>query len=574
MAAQLPAEINSILLNTAIICIAGLAFALIAHRVRLSPLLAYLVAGLVIGPHGLGLVRDQSNIRFLAQVGVVLLMFALGVQLSLRQLLEMRGPVLVAGLGHTLLAILLGFMIGIIFKFPPAASLVLGYAIALCSSVVLVRLLDDEDAFHTVYGRTALGISVVQDLLAVVMISTLPFLGRTNGGSLTVLGLSLLKAVLFLLVIIVLARAVVPLILNRASSTGSREIFLFTILALSLTGAILSALAGLSLALGAFLAGLIISESIFSQAVLSEIIPLRDVFGLLFFASLGMLLNPVAVFSLWGLVLALLVIAIFGKSLIIYGLLRVVQQHPFIAVITGVSLAQIGEFSFIISSVAQTRGVFPAALNDVVIAIAIISIALNPLLQPATRWLYHRLSLAGITGYPEEPLEVLHPETAPSVLLCGYGRVGHTIGQALDTFRVPFMVIEINRQVVESLQQRGIRAIYGDATSLRLLERAGAGHFSLGVIAVSKSDDVQTIALHLRRICPSMRLLLRSHSEGETALYLALGVTDVVHVELEASLWFVRHVLTTADVDSEIVDAYLQDIRDGYYEALSPPEED
>ena len=570
MEALFPVDINRLLLDTAIIFIAGLVFALLAHRIRLSPLLGYLVAGLVIGPFGLGLVRNEANISFLAEVGVVLLMFALGVQLSLRQLLEMRGAVLVAGLGHTLLAILFGFGITVLFGFPPAVGLVMGYAVALCSSVVLVRLLSEEDAFHTAYGRTALGISLLQDLLAVVLISTLPFLGEA--GSYTSLAFNLLKAVVFLLVIILFARWLVPRILIRASSTGSREIFLFTVLAISLGSAILSAVAGLSLALGAFLAGLIVSESIFSQAVLSEIIPLRDLFGLLFFISLGMLLSPAALLGVWPLVVLLLVVAIAGKSLLIYGLLRAVGQHPYAALITGVSLAQIGEFSFIIAREAQAVEVLPPQLNAVVLAIAIISMALNPVLQPASRWMYRRLARAGVTGYPEETPVV--PEPVPSVLLCGYGRVGHTIGQALDTFRVPFMVIDIDRRTVESLQRRGIHAIYGDAANPRLLQRAGAGHFALGVIAVPRSDDVRTITLHLRQLCPAMRLLVRSHSENETALYFSTGVTDVVHVEMEASLAFVRHVLTTADVDPEIVDAYLQDIREGYYEGMRPREEE
>jgi len=570
--ASFPAEINRLLLDTAIIFLAGLVFALLTHRFRLSPLLGYLIAGLVIGPYGLRLVRNEANISFLAEVGVVLLMFAIGVQLSLRQLLEMRGVVLIAGLGHTLLAILLGFLATELLGFSPATGLVMGYAVGLCSTVVLVRLLSDEDGFHTSYGRIALGISLLQDLLAVVLISTLPFLGKA--GTYSDLLLNLLKAAVFLLGIILVARWLVPFILARVSSTGSREIFLFTVLAISLVSAILSALAGLSLALGAFLAGLIISESLFSQAVLSEIIPLRDVFGLLFFVSLGLLLNPVALLGVWVLALLLLAVAILGKSLLIFGLLRALGQHPYAALITGVSLAQIGEFSFIIAREAQAIGVLPAQLNAAVLAIAIVSMAFNPLLQPASRWLYRRLARTAMTGYPVEEPALIGMGVAPSVLLCGYGRVGHTIGQALDTFRVPFLVIDIDRHEVESLRKRGIHALYGDATNLRLLERAGAGHFTLGVIAVPRSDDVRTIAQHLRRLCPTMRLLLRSHSEGETAHYLALGITNVVHVEMEASLVFVRHVLTTADVDAEIVDAYLADIREGYYEGLEPRKEE
>ena len=565
-------EFNRLLVDTAIIIVAGLLFALVARRLRFSPLLGYLIAGLVIGPYGLGLVRNLGNVSLLAQVGVVLLMFALGIQLSLRQLWEIRDMVLIAGLGHSLLAIIVGLIAGILLGLSHSASLVLGYAVALCSSVVLVRLLSDEDATHTAYGRVALGISVTQDLFAVVLISTLPLLSRGPGVSILEVSLALLRAITFIVIIIIAARWLMPWLLQRISATGSREIFLFTVLAISLTGALLSAWAGLSLALGAFLAGLVISESIYSLAVLSEIIPLRDVFGLLFFISLGMLVNPAWVIAEWPVGLVLLLIAVVGKTGLVYILLRLLRQHPYLALITGVLIAQIGEFSFIIARAAQQAGIISAPLYTVVLAVSIVSIALNPVLLPAAHAVYRRLSQAGIIGYPDM-VEPSRTEDGNSVLICGYGRVGHTIGQALDTFRVPFMVIDIDRHKVEALRRRGIRALYGDATNVRFLERSGATRFALGVIAVDKSEDVHLIALQLRRLCPSMRLLLRSHSERQTERYLALGVADVVHVEMEASLVFVCHVLTRADVDAEIVDAYLDDIRTDYYEALLPPEQ-
>ncbi len=569
MAPSFTLETDRILFDTTIIFIAGLLFALLARRVRLSPLFGYLIAGLVIGPYGFGLVRSEANIRFLADVGVVLLMFAVGVQLSLRQLLEIRTIALVVGLGHTLIAIVLGLAVSILLGVPPFAGLVLGYAIALCSSVVLVRLLSDSDGFHTIIGRQALGISILQDLLAVVLISTLPLLGHSAAPTAGALAASLLKAVLFILGIIVLARWGAPLILNLASVTGSREIFSLTVVVLSLGGAMLSGIAGFSFALGAFLAGLVVSESFFSSAVLAEVMPLRDVFGLLFFISLGMLVNPAIILQSWALLLALLLTAVQGKAALIFGLQLSLRQHPYVALITGVSLAQIGEFSFIIAREAQRLNVISPTLHSIVLAVAIISIALNPLLLLAAQALYRRLRQAGWTGYPQEADIPIPPEEL-SVLLCGYGRVGHYIVQALDTFRVPMMVIDMNRHAVESLHRRGIRAVYGDAANARLLERINAGRYVLGVIAIAEADSVYTVAQHLRRLCPSMRLLLRSHSDHETALYQKMGVEDVVHVELEASLAFVREVLTTADVDTEIVSAYLQDIRDGYYEALRP----
>ena len=236
MSAWMPEGTNILLFDTATVLFAGLLFALIARRLCQSTLLGYLLAGLIIGPYGLKLVHNEVNIRFLADVGVVLLMFALGVQLSLRQFFEVRYTALVVGLGQVILAVILVTLVGIAFGLPPPSALVLGYAIALCSSVVLVRILGDANAFHTSYGRPALGISLLQDLLAVVMIGTLPFLSHTSATSFVPLSMSLLRAAVFLLWIILFARWGAPAILRWASSTGSREVFLLTVVVLSIAG--------------------------------------------------------------------------------------------------------------------------------------------------------------------------------------------------------------------------------------------------------------------------------------------------------------------------------------------------
>ena len=333
----------------------------------------------------------------------------------------------------------------------------------------------------------------------------------------------------------------------------------------------MSGVFGFSYALGAFLAGLVISESVYSQAVLSEILPLRDLFGLLFFVSLGMLVSPTELILQAPLVGFLLFVSILGKALIIFLLVLAFRYHPYTALLVGVSLAQVGEFSFIISREALRLGVISAELNGIILSVALISIGLTPLLLPLARWGYRRLRRSdhGIAIHHDE-IEGVAQAGIASVLLCGYGRVGRTIAQALDTFRIPFLVIDIDRRAVEALHRRGIQAIYGDAANTRLLESLGAEKFQLAVIAVSEPSAVRMITRHLQQLNPAMRLLLRSHTDWETAQYLSLGVEGVVHVELEASLAFIEAVLTSADVDEEIVSAYLQDIRLGYYEGLHP----
>jgi CPA2 family monovalent cation:H+ antiporter-2 len=576
MAEWFPIEVNTLLIDTVLIFTAGLLFAVLARRLRQSPLIGYLLAGILIGPNGLGLVQRAADVPFFADVGVVLLMFALGVQLSLRNLLEVRLAAIGGGLLQITLSIVLGVIVGWLFGLPPFVSLILGYAVALSSSVVLVRLLGEASEFHTKFARAALGISIMQDLMAVVLISTVPFLAQAGGpDSYLLLWIDLIKALLLVVWVIVLARWVAPIILNWASASGSREIFLPTVVVLSLGGAILSGFIGFSYALGAFLSGIVISESLYSQAVLAEVIPLRDLFGLLFFVSLGMLFDPAVVLGLGALALVLLIAAVVGKSLIIFGVLVALRYHPYTALIAGVSLSQVGEFSFVISREALVQGVISPAIHATVLALAIVSIALTPILLPAVRWGYSRLQQRGVgMGWrAEEADELPAPLTldgTTSVLLCGFGRVGRTLVQALDTFRVPFLVVDIDRGAVQSLRRRGIRAVYGDAANPRLLERIDAGHFTLGVIVASERQAVRLIANNLRRLNPAMRLLLRSHTDQETAQFLAMGVDGVVHVELEASLAFVHEVLTTAKVDAEIVAAFLDDIRIGYYEGLLP----
>ncbi len=573
MAAWIPAFSHNLLIDSTIVFSTGLLFALLARRLRQSPLLGYLLAGLLIGPYGLRLIPREVTIDLLAQVGIVMLMFALGVQLSLRQLLEVRTTALFGGLAQVALTILLGMLCGWGLGLPSATGLVLGYALALSSSIVLVRLLGEADELHTPYGQLALGISVVQDLLAVIIISTLPFLAASTTSYANLIA-NLLKALFFVVWIVLFARLLAPAILRWASASGSRDVLLPTVVVLSLGGALLGNLLGFSLALGAFLAGLAISESVYTQAVLAEVIPLRDIFGLLFFVSLGMLVNPSAILALPGTFAVLLVAAIFGKALIIIGVLLLLRQHLYPALLAGMSIAQVGEFSFLVARDARALGIINPALHSVILAVAIVSIALTPLMLAGARAVYRRVSRrehhlpAPIDAYAqEEPQEL-------TVLLCGYGRVGHTIAQALDTFRIPFTVIDLNRQAVERLRRRGIHAVFGDAANHHLLQRLHPAHFQLGVIALPETAAVRTIAVHLQRLHPAMRLLLRSHTDLETARYLAMGVDYVVQIEMEASLAFVRQVLAAADVDQEIVNAYLHDIRTGYYEALQPREQE
>jgi CPA2 family monovalent cation:H+ antiporter-2 len=546
---------------------AGWLGALLARRLRLPLLVGYLGAGILVGPHGLGIVGDGAHVQLLASLGVVFLLFAQGVDVTLGDLLRVRRVAVFGGSAQVLLVIGLGAWLGWGLGWSPAAALVLGFMLAVTSTTVLVKMLSERGETHTQYARVAVGIGITQDLSTVAMVSLLPVLGALSPDVLPVMGWLLVKAGLFVAAILILSRTVMPPLLQRIAATGSRELFLISVMVLCLVGAGSAQLLGLSLALGAFLAGMMVSESEFHAETLSIVIPLRDVFGLLFFVSLGMFFNPMVLLQHWAPVALIVLVNVFGKSLIVFAAVVWAGYHLRTAIMTSLALEPISEFSFLIAILAAGP---IAILSDVqyaiVIAAAIISVVLAPLLlrlgaplyRVAIRYRVFRRLMRATREHAE--LAQARAQTG-HVLLCGHGRVGSIVGNALRDFYVPVVVIDYDQFVVSRLRRDGVLALYGDASSPVLLAQSGANDAAMAVICLPDSHTMALALQHLRVVNAAMPMVARGLTPADLDRGYDAGAEEVVEAEFECGLELARHTLLRLGKDEALVQGYIDQVR-------------
>jgi len=484
----------------------GLALAacggLLARKIRMPPLVGYLVAGVAIGPFTPGFIADANLASQLAEIGVILLMFGVGLHFSIKDLLAVRHIAVPGALAQVTVATAVGAGLALSWGWSPAASLVLGLALSCASTVVLLRALDERNALDSVNGHIAVGWLVVEDLVMVLALVLLPAMAgpigahphglaaRLAGDSISLaLALTVGKLALFIALVFLVGTRVIPWALEQVARTGSRELFTLAVLALALGIAYGSAeLFGVSFALGAFFAGVVLSESDFSHQAAADSLPLKDAFAVLFFVSVGMLFDPTIVVRDPLAVVAVVLVIMFGKSLAAFAIVLIFGHPVTTALIISASLAQIGEFSFILAGLAVVFGVFPSEGRDLVVAGALLSIILNPLafaaVDPLANWLRSRARLLAWLERPQNRLAPT-PEFGTDeglqghAIIVGYGRVGGLIGEALKALELPFVVIEDDRRRVEELRKRGIAAVYGDATAAGVLDAARVNHARL-----------------------------------------------------------------------------------------------
>ncbi len=517
-----------------------------AQRLGQPVLLGYIIAGVLIGPNTPGLVANQDHVHTLANLGVAFLMFALGVEFSFAELMRVRRAALLGGGIQIPLTIALGAGAGLAVGWSWQAALLLGGGFAISSSIVALKLLLSRGEADSPQAKTALGLSIVQDLSLVPMIALLPILTGEGGN----LGLALLRslgiAAVALVAVIVVGTQVVPRVFYVVARTESRELFLLTIVLIALGTALASEAAGLSLALGAFLAGLVVSESEFDTQVLAEIVPLRDLFASLFFVAVGMLLDPGFIVANLPLVGGLVAALVLGKLVISAGALLVAGVDHRTALLAALLLAQMGEFSFVLAGVGLADGVIAADQYGLILAVALGSILLAPALLAAGPML-----VAGAGSLPGvRAREAAHagPEPAgadppPPVIICGYGRVGAVLGEVLARHGFPYAVIESNPAVVRALRDKGVPAYYGSAGTPALLDQAGITQAEIVVVAVSDLVVAQAAIRHARVLNPRIDVVTRAASRGEVALLGAAGADEVIQPEFEAGLECVHHVL-------------------------------
>ena len=529
----MPHSLN--LINT-IAAALGLALVLgfLATRVRLPALVGYLLAGVVIGPYTPGFVADAAMASQLAEIGVMLLMFGVGLHFSLGDLLAVRKIAVPGAVVQIMVATPLGMAVASWWGWRLGGALVFGIALSVASTVVLLRALETLGILDTYTGRIAVGWLVVEDLAMVLVLVLLPPLSGVLGGNAAAatsvsiwqtLGWTLLQVGGFVALMLVVGRRVFPWVLWQVARTGSRELFTLCVVAAAVGIAFGSAvLFGVSFALGAFFAGMVMRESEFSHRAAQESLPLRDAFAVLFFVSVGMLFNPSVMWERPLQVLAVVAIIIVGKSLAAAALVLAFRYPLHTALTVSASLAQIGEFSFILVGLGASLGLLPPEGASLVLAGALISIALNPLvfraIAPLQKWLLARSALARRLEQRDDPLAELPTSTderylARQVVLVGYGRVGRRVASVLAAHNIPLVVAEQNRELVEKLRAQGMAAVFGDAVEPAVLIQAHIARAHMLVIATPDTLNVQQIIATARLLNPGIETVVRSHGEEE-----------------------------------------------------------
>jgi CPA2 family monovalent cation:H+ antiporter-2 len=548
---------------------AALLGGMIAQRLGLPILVGYILAGVLIGPNTPGFNADRDRVLLLANLGVAFLMFALGVEFSLDELLEVRRIALIAGAIQIPATIALGSGAGLLIGWSFSAALLLGGAFAISSSIVAIKLLLGRGEVESPHGTVALGLGIVQDLSLVLMLAFLPVVSGDGGDLAPTLLRSIVTAAVALFVVIVVGASVVPQLLFVVARTGSRELFLLTIVLIALGTALAAHAAGLSFALGAFLAGIVVSESEFDSQVLAEIVPLRDVFATLFFVAVGMLLDPGFVVHHAGTVLLLVAVLVVGKLVITGAALLTAGVDHRTATLAAILLAQMGEFSFVLASVGLDDHIIHEDQYELILAAALGSILVVPGLLAGSSSL---VALAGfLPGVSAHEHAQAGPASAPGepvrhVVICGYGRVGRELGEALRRRGFGFTVVELNPAIVRKLQAEGIAAHYGDAGSEALLHRAGVARARTIAIATPDLVAARSTIRHARAMNPDIRVVARAPS-GEHGVSLAgSGADEVVQPEFEAGLEFVRRVLRWQGVSARETTALVSRRRTTFYE--------
>ena len=545
---------------------AGFGLALVlgiaAERLRIPALVGYLLAGIIIGPATPGFVADVRIASQLSEIGVMLLMFGVGLHFSLADLLAVRRIAVPGAVAQMGLATVLGMGMAWAWGWNAGAGLIFGLSLSCASTVVLIKALDARGILETMNGRIAVGWLVVEDLATVLVLVLLPPLAGVLSGATAAadaeplwrtIGKTLLEVAAFLAVMLVAGRRVLPWLLWQVARTGSRELFTLAVVAAAITIAFGAAkLFSVSFALGAFFAGMVMRESEFSHRAAHESLPLRDAFAVLFFVGVGMLFDPNVIVEEPVHVLGVVAVIVVGKSLAAMALVLAFRYPLNTALTVAVSLAQIGEFSFILAGLGLSLGLLPKEGMSLVLAGALISIALNPFLfaslAPAGRWLTARSELARRLASRDDPFAELPMSTERrflegQVVLVGYGRVGRRIAAALQEHGIAYVVVERNRETVEDLRRRGTAAVSGDAAEPSVLIQAHIAHAAMLVVAIPDPLGVRRMADTARKLNPGIEIVLRTHSEDEHDLLRSEGIGTVFFGEDELAKGMAVHVL-------------------------------
>ncbi len=551
----------------------------LAQRIGLSPIVGYLLAGVVIGPHTPGFVADAALAAQLAEIGVILLMFGVGLHFHLKDLLAVKGIAIPGALVQSACATLLGVATGLAFGWPASAGLVLGIALAVASTVALMRALEDAQLLNTPAGHIAVGWLIVEDVLTVFVLVVIPTLAGAAGGPalgasvaspgfLATVAMALAKLAVLVALVLLAGSRVIPWLLERAARLRSRELFTLTVLALALaiaTGA--AYFFGASMALGAFLAGMVVGQSPVSHQAAADALPLRDAFGVLFFVSVGMLFDPGFLLREPALVLAALAVVLIGKPLAAIAVVALLGYSAQTALVVAIGLAQIGEFSFILGELARHHELLPAAGSSVLVACALVSISVNPLLfrllDPLDNWLRRHPRLWRLlNARAERRGEAVNAGTArtlekgkrPLAVIVGYGPVGQSVERALRESGLETVVIDLNLDTVSALGRAGRLALFGDASHPDVLKQAGIARAAYLLVTLPHSVNRGPLIAAARNLNPACRIFVRARYLRERQELEQAGATAASFEEIEAAVALTERLLRDLGTDDAAIE--------------------
>lgn len=557
----------SLLTSMAIVLGIALVGGIAVRFLRLPVILGYLLSGVVIGPYGMALVEDVDEVETLATIGVVLLMFTLGIEFSLKTLKQIGKVATFGGVAQILATAGLGILVGWLLDWSIREAILFGLFISLSSTIIVLKTLMERGELGSPHGRVMIGILLVQDLSVVPMMVILPSMEESGMALLTALGWAVLKALIFLVAIFILGFWAFPWFMKRVAEVRSRELFLLTVVCLCLGSAFGAYYVGLSIALGAFVAGLLVSESDYAHQALADIRPLRDMFAVLFFASLGMLIdpgfivkNPLEV----GVVVAAIVV---GKFIITSLVPKVFGYSDKTTLFVGSGLFQIGEFSFVLAALALETDLISNDLYSLTLTAAVITMLMTPFAMGLASGAYHRIIQTGRgarlfassldPGSLEEGRQLTN-----HVVICGYGEVAKNLGQVLERRKFIYLVIDIDPNVINAAHERGIPCIYGDASNREILAQAELERARVMVITFPDPIATRLAVESARSINPRLNIVARIHTDEDVEKLRSLGVAELVRPEVEAGLEIIRHTLHRFGLTSQEIQYIVNTLRE------------
>ena len=569
-----------LLINIVVALVVAFIGGVIARSIGLTTIVGYLMAGIAIGPFRRGFVFDSDTISQLAELGVIFLMFGVGLHFSLKDLWKVRSVAIPGALGRMIIVILLGFGFSQLNGWTITSGIVIGLAISIASTVVLLRSLMDNGILNTTHGQAAIGWVIVEDLATVLILVLMPTLANTsNGFDWKQVGFTLLKAAGFVVLVVFAGARLIPWILLRIAHTRSRELFILAVLAIALGIALGAAeLFGVSFALGAFVAGVVVNESPLSHQVGADVLPFQEAFSVLFFVSIGMLVNPGYIFNNIGTILALGALIVIGKALVTVLMGFVLPWPGHTTLVLAAVLSQIGEFSFILGQEGMALGLLNRDQYSLILTGSLLSIIVNPiifrLIAPTEKWLQKLPALWRLLDRHAPVPTSVEESIKGHVVIVGYGRVGRHIVNLLGKMSIPHLIIDSDAESIDEINQRGIPSLYGDASNSEVLTHAGLEYARALVVAGPDESASELVVAAARDISPKLPIIARATTEEGINRLAQLGAQDVIHPEHEGGLEIVRHTLLKLDFPLHEIIRYMDAVRHDHYNMQIATEEE